>query len=126
MPINSKLVRVSRLVDAVDGRPAGAWVIQYHGQTFVTDIGGGNPEPFAWRDQPHEPIDGFAVITQEEVAGALRVNPALLGFIRQGDKGFPQPILSFREGPIWAADAIEAWLPTREPLDARDRSVPRA
>ncbi|MEO8438548.1 MAG: hypothetical protein ABI562_08800 [Chloroflexota bacterium] len=126
MPINSKLVRVSRLVDAVDGRPDGAWVIQYHGQTFVTDIGGGNPEPFAWHDQPHEPIDEFAVITQEELAGALRVNPALLGFIRQGDKGFPQPILSFREGPIWDAAAIDAWLPTREPLDARDRSVPRA
>ncbi len=126
MPINPKLVRVSRLADPIDDRPDGAWVIQYRGQTFVTDIGGGNPGPFAWHDQAHEPVDGFAVVTQEELAGALRVNPALLGFMRQGDKTFPEPILSFREGPIWDAATIEAWLPTREPLDARDRSVPRS
>ena len=59
-------------------------------------------------------------------AGALRVNPALLGFMQQADPTFPKPILSFREGPIWDAQAIERWIPTRQPLDARDRSLPRS
>ena len=83
MPINPKLVRISRLLDPVEGRPDGAWVISYHGQAFVTDIGGGSPSPFAWHDQPHETVDGFEVTTREDLAGALRVNPALLGFIQQ-------------------------------------------
>jgi hypothetical protein len=126
MPINPKLVRISRLLDPVDGRPDGAWVITYHGQAFLTDIGGGDPAPFAWHDQPHGTVDGFEVTTREDLAGALRVNPALLGFMQQADPTFPKPILSFREGPIWDAQAIERWLPTRQPLDARDRSLPRS
>ncbi len=126
MPINPRLVHISRLLEPVDGRPDGAWVIAYHGQAFLTGVGGSDPEPFAWHDQPHEPVEGFAVITREELAGALRVNPALLGFMQQSDPGFPKPLLTFREGPIWDADAIERWLPTRQTLDARDRSQPRS
>ena len=124
MPINPKLVHVYRLLDPIEGRPEGAWVFQYHGETFVTDPGGGNPEPFAWSDQPHEAI-GFEVKTREEIAGALRINPAKLGIVGRTDPTFPAPILDFRDGPIWAADAIERWAPTRPPVAARDRSLPR-
>ena len=126
MPINSKLVHVSRLTDPIEGRADGAWLIQYHGQSFVTDVGGANAEPFHWKDQAHEPVD-FDVVTQEELAGVLRVNPALLGFMQKSDPSFPAPLLAFREGPIWDASAIDAWLPTRgeEALDTRDRSRPK-
>ncbi len=125
MPINPKLVRVSLLLDPIEGRADGAWVIQYHGQTFLTDKGGGNPEPFAWNDQSHQPVVGFGVMTQDDIAGDLRVNSALLGFMRRSDPTFPPPILSFREGPIWDAEAIERWIPTRQPSGARDGTRPQ-
>ena len=124
MPINPKLVHVYQLTDPIEGRADGAWVFQYHGETFVTDPNGGNPEPFAWSDQPHEVLS-FEVVTQEELAGALRINPAKLGFVKRTDSTFPAPILSFRDGPIWSADAIEVWAPTKPPVATRDRGMPR-
>lgn len=122
MPINPKLVRVYQLTDSIEARPTGAWVFQYHGESFLTDPGGGNPESFAWSDQPHEVL-GFDVTTREEVAGQLRINPAKLGFVKATDSTFPAPILEFREGPIWSAKAIDAWAPTRPVDPARDRGV---
>lgn len=123
MPINPKLVHVFQLVDAVEARPEGAWVFQYRGESFMTDPRGGNPQPFAWIDQPHLAVD-FGVMTREEIAGRLRINPAKLGFVKVTDPSFPPPIVEFRDGPIWAADAIDAWAPTRRPDLARDRGVP--
>jgi hypothetical protein len=124
MPINPKLVHVYRLSDPVDGRPDEAWVFQYHGESFVTGPGGADPAPFAWSDQPHEAL-GFEVRTREEIAGALRINPAMVGGLPRTDPTFPAPILTFRDGPIWAAEAVDAWAPTRTPVDSRDRSLPR-
>jgi hypothetical protein len=111
MPINPRLVHIYQLLDAIEGRPNGAWVFQYHGETVLTDPGGANPEPFAWSHQPHEVV-AFEVKTREEIAGEMRINPAKLAFVRQSDPTFPAPILNFRAGPIWAADAIERWAPT--------------
>ncbi len=125
MPINPKLVHVFQLLESIEGRPNGAWVFQYHGETFLTDPAGGNPEPFAWSDQPHEGLE-FEVTTREAIAGALRVNPAKLGLVGRTDPTFPAPILGFRDGPIWAAEAIERWAPTRTPVPGRDRSLPRS
>jgi hypothetical protein len=124
MPINSRLVRIYQLTDTIEGRPNGAWAIQYHGETFLTDPGGANPEPFAWSDQSHQVLN-FAVKTREEIAGEMRINPAKLGLVQRSDATFPAPILSFREGPIWAADAVEAWAPTRPTVAARDRNLTR-
>jgi hypothetical protein len=124
MPINPKLVHVHQLLDPIDGRPDGAWVFQYHGESFVTDPGGGKPEPFAWADQPHQ-VMSFEVKTREEIAGALRINPAKLALVQRSDETFPPPILTFHDGPIWAADAIERWAPTPVPTPARDRNLPR-
>ena len=123
MPINPKLVHVYQLTDPIEARPKGAWVFQYHGESFLTDPDGGNPEPFAWKDQAHEVL-GFEVKTREEIAGAMRINPAQLGFLQKTDSTFPSPILSFRDGPIWAAEAVEAWAPTQPPVPARDRNLP--
>jgi hypothetical protein len=125
MPINPNLVRVYQLLDSIEGRPNGAWVIQYHGESFLTDPDGGNPEPFAWSDQPHQVV-AFDVKTREEIAGQLRINPAKLGFVQRTDPTFPAPMLSFRDGPIWAAEAIERWAPSQPPVAARDRSLPRS
>ena len=124
MPINPKLVHVYQLTDPLEGRPNGAWVFQYHGESFLTDPGGGNPEPFAWSDQPHHEL-AFDVKTREEIAGALRINPAKLGIVQRSDSTFPPPILDFRDGPIWAAEAVERWAPTQPPVPARDRNLPR-
>ena len=121
MPINPKLVRVSQLTDPIEARPKGAWVFQYQGETFLTDPGGTNPEPFAWSDQPHEPV-GFEVKTREEIAGLLRINPAKLGLVKASDATFPAPLLEFRNGPVWSAEAIDAWAPTPSPT--RERGVP--
>jgi hypothetical protein len=125
MPINPKLVHVYKLLDAIEARPNGAWVFQYHGESFLTDPDGGNPEPLAWTDQPHQVL-AFEVKTREEIAGGLRINPAKLGLITRTDPTFPAPILEFRDGPIWAAEAIERWAPTRPPAPTRDRSLPRS
>jgi hypothetical protein len=126
MPINPKLVHVYALLDPVEGRPEGAWVFHYHNESFVTDPGGGNPAPLAWTDQPHRVLD-FDVKTRDEIAGVLRINPAKLGLVVRTDATFPAPILEFRDGPIWSADAIEAWAPTPSPtpVPGRDRSLPR-
>jgi hypothetical protein len=125
MPINPNLVHVYKLLDPIEERPNGAWVIQYHGEDFLTDPGGGNPVPFAWSDQPHEVV-GFDVKTREEIAGQLRINPAKVGFVQRTDPTFPAPILTFRDGPIWAAEAIERWAPTQPAAPTRDRSLPRS
>lgn len=124
MPIHPNLVHVYRLLDPIDGRANGAWVFQYHGESFLTDPDGGNPEAFAWSDQPHEAV-AFDVKTREEVAGLLRINPAKLGIVQRTDPSFPAPILEFRDGPIWSADAIERWAPTQPPTPVRDRSLTR-
>lgn len=123
MPINPKLVHVFKLTDPIDDRSTGAWVFQYHGESFLTDPDGGNPQPFAWSDQPHEALT-FEVKTREEIAGQLRINPAKVGLVGRTDPTFPAPILSFRDGPIWSAEAVEAWAPTGRPVPARDRNVP--
>ncbi len=124
MPINPNLVHVYQLIDPPEGRPNGAWVFQYHGEDFLTDPDGGNPEPFAWTDQPHHVV-AFEVKSREEIAGALRINPAKLGLVTRTDPTFPAPILEFRDGPIWAADAIERWAPTEPPSPSHEGSVPR-
>jgi hypothetical protein len=133
--INAKHVRIHQLVDPVEARPGGAWVFEHHGQAFLTDAGGGNPEPFSWGDQARLPIEsrararepatGFDVMSREDIARALRSNPALLSFVEHGEPGFPRPILEFRDGPIWDAEAVERWIPTRQPQDGRRTSVPR-
>ncbi len=123
MPINPKLVHVYQLADPIEARPNGAWVFQYRGESFVTDPGGGNPLPFAWSDPPHQALS-FKVKTREEIAGQLRINPAKLGLVKAGDPTFPAAILEFRDGPIWSAQAIDAWAPTQPPDPARDRSMP--
>jgi len=124
MPINPNLVRVFQLTDPIEGRPNGAWVIQYRGEDFLTDPGGGNPEPFSWSDQAHQPLD-FEVKTREEIAGQLRLNPAKLGLVRRSDPAFPAPLVTFRDGPVWSAEAIETWAPTQPPPPTRERGVPR-
>jgi len=124
MPINPNLVRVFRLVDPIEGRPDGAWVFQYHGEDFLTDPGGANPEPFSWSDQVHQAIE-FPVKTREEIAGQLRLNPARLALVQRSDPAFPPPLVTFRAGPVWSAAAIEAWAPTEAPRPIRERGVPR-
>ena len=135
MTVNAKLVRVYQLTDPVEGRPGGAWMFECRGQAFLTDPGGGNAEPFTYGDQARQPIEsrararapaaGFDVMSREDIARALRINPALLSFIEHGEPGFPGPIVSFRDGPIWDAEAVERWIPTRQPQDSRRTSVPR-
>ena len=132
--IKLRLVRVYVLLDPIEGRQDGAWVIQYRGQAFLIDKGGGNPEPFVWGSQAKQvvesrakaklPLLGFDVRTREDVARDLRINPALLDFVQRGDDTFPEPIVTFRDGPLWDAEAIERWAPTRRPPAARDRSLP--
>lgn len=127
-------MRVYLLLDPVEGRPNGAWLFEYRGQAFLTDPGGGNPEPFAWSGQARQaiesrartrpPLVGFDVKTQEDIARELRINPALLRFMEHGEPAFPGPILRFREGPIWDAEAVERWTPTRQPQTARRWSAP--
>ena len=125
MPINPKLVHVYTLSDPVADREAGAWVFQYHGESFVTDPDGANPEPFAWADQPHEDVD-FAVKTREEIAGAMRINPAKLALVQHSDPTFPAPIVTFRDGPVWSAAAVDPWAPTAaSAVPARDGHLPR-
>lgn len=125
MPVNPNLVRVFQLLDPIEARPNGAWVIQYHGEDFLTDPGGGNAEPFSWTGQAHQVLD-YAVTTREEIAGKLRINPAKVGLVRRSDPTFPTPIVTFREGPVWSAEAIERWAPTQPTAPTRERGVPRA
>ena len=125
MPINPNLVHVFQLLEPIEGRPNGAWVIQYHGEDFLTDPGGGNPEPFSWSDQAHQALD-FEVKTREEIAGLLRINPAKLGLVRRSDPTFPAPVVTFRDGPVWSADAVEAWAPTQPDPPTRERGVPKS
>ena len=134
MAVNPSLVRVYALLDPVEGRPNGAWVIQYRQQAFLMDKGGGNPEPFTSSGQPIQivesrarakpPLPGFDVKTRGDIARLLRINPALLDFVQRGDPTFPAPIVTFRAGPVWDAEAIERWAPTRQALAARDWSRP--
>jgi hypothetical protein len=132
--VNPRLVRISILLDPIEGRPDGAWVFEYGREAFVTDKGGGNPAPFVWSGQPAQPIPsrararpplvGFDVMTREDIARELRINPALVDLLPRGDPDFPAPIVTFRGGPIWDAEAIHGWAPTQEQYTARNRRVP--
>jgi hypothetical protein len=136
MRINPRQVHVSLVLDPVEGRPDGAWVVQYRGEAFLTDKGGGNPEPFVSSGQGLQPLEsrarartpdtGFDARTGDEIAGELRINPALLSFVQRSDPSFPPPIATFRDGSVWSAEAVERWLPTRESASPRDRSQQRA
>ena len=128
-------MRAFLLLDPVDGRPDGAWVLEYRGQSFLTDPGGGNAEPFVWAGQQRQPIAsrartrppliGFDAKGRDDIARDLKINPALLTFIEQGDPDFPQPILRFRDGPIWNAEAVERWTPSRQAQPAGRWSPPQ-
>lgn len=132
--INPRLVRVYLLLDPIEGRQDGAWMIRYRNESFLTDTGGGNPEPFIGSDPPMRaverrarakpPLSGFDLRSREDIARELRINPALLEFVRRSDDAFPEPIVTFRDGPVWNAEAIERWAPTRRPIGARDRGSP--
>ena len=61
-----------------------------------------------------------------EIAGALRINPAKLGIVQRTETDFPEPILSFRDGPIWSAEAVAPWAPRQTPVPARERGLPRS
>ena len=124
MPINPNLVRVFQLLDPIESRPKGAWVFQYRGEDFLTDPGGGNPEPFSWNDQTHQAID-FGVKTREEIASQLRINPAKVALVQRSDPTFPAPLVTFRDGPVWSAEAVASWLPTPSAGPNRERGVPR-
>ena len=134
MAITTKHVRVHALVGPVEGRPDGAWILEYRGQAFLMDPGGGRPEPFTDDGRERRPIEsrvrakapapGFDVMTREDIARALRINPALVDFVAHQEPGFPAPILRFREGPVWDAEAVERWIPTRQPQDTHRTSVP--
>jgi hypothetical protein len=136
MRINPKQVHVSVVLDPIEGRPDGAWVIQYRGEAFLIDKGGGNPEPFISNGQQLQPIEsrararppltGFDAMTGDEIAGELRINPALLSYVQRSDPSFPAAIATFRDGSIWSAEAVERWLPTRKSQPARDRSQQRS
>ena len=126
MPINPNLVHVYQLTDALEGREKGAWVFQYHGESFVTDPDGANAEPFVWADQPHTVLD-FEIKTREEIAGAMRINPAMVELIGHSEPAFPAPIATFHDGPIWSAAAVEPWAPSARPaVPGHDRSSPRS
>jgi hypothetical protein len=126
MAINHRLVRIHLLLDPMEGRPNGAWVIEYRRQAFLTDPGGGNPEPFSRSGQPSQvvesrakvrpPLTGFDVKTREDIARQLRINPALVEFVQRSDPTFPEPIVTFNDGPIWDAEAVEGWAPTSKAL----------
>ena len=62
----------------------------------------------------------------EDVARELQVNPALLIYMRRSDPTFPEPIVTFRDGPIWSAETIDRWKPTRQTAPGRDWSQPRS
>lgn len=70
------------------------------------------------------PLLRFDVKTREDIARLLRINPALLAFVERRDPTFPASIVTFREGPVCDAEAIERWAPTRRPLAARDWTRP--
>lgn len=122
-------MHVHLLLDPVEGRPDGAWVIEYRGQAFITDPGGSNPEPFTWQGQPSHAVEsrdrtrpparGFDVTTREDIARRLRINPALVEFVQRSDPAFPKPIVSFGDGPIWDAEAVERWEPARRAQGSR-------
>ena len=107
----------------MEERPKGALVIEYRREAFLTDPGGGNPKPFAWSGQPAQVIEsrararppgmGFDVTTRDDIARRLQINPALVELMQRSDPTFPEPIVTFSEGPIWDAEAIERWEPTR-------------
>jgi hypothetical protein len=117
-------VRAYLLLDPVEGRADGAWVLEYRGQSFLTDPGGGNAQAFTWTGQSRQPIEtraktkppltGFDAKGRDDIARDLKINPALLAFIEHGDPDFPQPIVHFRDGPIWNAEAVERWTPSRK------------
>jgi hypothetical protein len=136
MRIDPKRVDVSLVLDPIEGRPDGAWVFRYRGEAFLTDKGGGNPEPFVSNGQQLQPIEsrarakapliGFDVMSGEDVARELQVNPALLSYMRRSDPTFPAPVVTFRDGPIWSAETIDRWKPTRQTAPGRDWSQPRS
>ena len=70
------------------------------------------------------PATGFDVMSREDIARALRINPALLSFVEQASRGSPADPGVPRRTRL-DAEAVEQWIPTRQPQDGRRTSVPR-
>jgi excisionase family DNA binding protein len=132
--IDPRAVRTYALNGVSAGRPGEAWVIEYHGEAFEIDAGGGNQVPFVFttgaamraiesRAKAVAPFSGFDPLAAQGIKAKLGLP---LSVARLVYVGFPEPAVVFQAGPVWNAEAFETWLATAEQYSPPRWTIPPA
>jgi excisionase family DNA binding protein len=120
--VDTQHVRVRLLFAPADGRGHDAIWLQYLRQSFVFDLDLTNPKAFRWTSEPYEDLTpettppGGRVIelwNREHVAREISARRHDVDALISVDPTFPAPVVTFHDGPVWDATAIERWWATR-------------
>jgi excisionase family DNA binding protein len=117
--VDTAHVRRRLLFAPADGRGTDAIWIQYLSEAFVFDLDLTNPKPFRWTGQPFQDLAGWEqppstlrrveLWNREQLAVALQAQPYAIDLLPEIDPTFPEPIIKFRDGPVWDSEAVERW-----------------
>jgi excisionase family DNA binding protein len=119
--VDTQHVRVRLMLAPADGRGHDAIWLQYLRQSFVLDPELTNAVPFRPSRETYEMIDlltsttpggrTFEFWNRSHLARELHISEDEVDW-RVRNWGLPEPIVTFRDGPIWDGQAVQRWSTT--------------
>ena len=125
--VDTQHVQIRLLFAPADGRGHDALWLEYLGENFVLDLDLTNPKPFHWTSEPYEdltretiPPGGRAIElrNREHIAREIGARRHDVDALISVDPTYPRPLVTFADGPVWDAAAIERWRAARDATKA--------
>jgi hypothetical protein len=118
--VDTNHVRVRLLFAPVDGRGDNAIWPQYLTESFVLDLDLTNERPFRPTRETYEHIDlltapppggrVFEPWNREQLFAEIGTRVDQIELLLLAEPTLPRPAVTFRDGPVWAADKVSHWL----------------
>lgn len=122
--VDTRHVRVRLLFAPADGRGHDAIWLQYLREGSVLDLDLTNPKPFRWKGEPFQDLGletappgsrAIELWNRQHLAHELETRPDVIDLLLEHDPTFPQPVVTFKDGPVWDAARVERWPALRRP-----------
>jgi excisionase family DNA binding protein len=132
--VDTAHVRVRLFLAPADGRGHDAIWLQYLRESFVLDLDYRDPRPFRPTQATYEALDlltgtppggrEFEFWNREDLALELGASALAVEILPAHDPTFPQPVVTFRDGPIWDAAQVQRWQGRHGPAERLSLPVP--
>lgn len=117
--VDTQHIRQRLLLDPADGRGQDAIWFQYLRESFVLDCDLANAVPFHPTRQTYEHLDMLTgtppggrkieLWNEEQLARELACQAVVVELLLERDPNFPQPVVTFQDGPVWDAGQVRRW-----------------